>query len=1257
MPQLLEVVHPAPGFRAVVTLKKDLDDLPKAGAYLPTQRGMDVLHDVARQLEPTATARARLITGTYGTGKSHLALLMANLYLGHGADDRLQPLWERLRGSQWAGRAAELEKAARSLDRPYLVVLVEGPQPDFDGALLRHLEHALQAAGVTDHMPATYYRAAVERLQQLLSDQAASERLRQSLDRAGVADVQALRAQLEEASPAAYEQFQALHRLVCFGANFDPSAATQADEVYAEVAGKLRQAGTHSGIVVLWDEFGRMMELVAGEPSGKIGAGVQRFAESCGRAETGLHLYLVCHRSLDSYVALAGESRRLPGAQRQLWEEEWQKVSGRFQVWHLESKPNELFSLIDQVLVQRGEAWTVLTADHRPEFDDLTEQAHRLELFPDFRYADLRRVVVEGSYPLHPLTACLLPAVSEIVAQNERTLFTFLCDDFPHTVGEFLRAQPVPGPTDVLPLVRPDMVWDYFEPQIQGDRLGQRVHSVYRQAAAKVETRGDLTVALLKLLALVELVREGKPGAPGVPEPTLETLAFGLTGPGVTAEFVRAELDDLGRHGPQRVVMKTHDEQYYLIPSGGADVEERLEELVAERAGQLSLGRFVQHAWQDWGDLNMMSEVEGVAREAGYAIPRRAKVLPVTPRELDAPDVWLRNLEGGEYWDGVVFVALAETGAEAAACRRTALSHATNPQVGLLVPSEPLVGLSAIVARLDALEHLARSEPEAWGESGKRRDEWKRLFDQEVSALAQCLAPVAVQAGSRLRSTWFWRGDGTAVTNLSEVQARVGGMMQESFPLTPGIRHQVAEKRQRGQDGLRAARGAIIDKLLQPNAAALLTQGPSQAERTLIEAVLVSTGVLRRTPKPKLSAPKDEEDAGMAAVWARMEAFREQSRDAPVALASLVGALQAPPFGIGTRVMPMLFAAALRDDLRLGNIALLHRRKTGQTDLMQVSGEMLEAAFKAPSDHLVQYIDLTKTQTDVLRGLCAALTGRRAPELDGQPLFQAVKDAATDWWDDLPGHARETRQRLSEEAAFLRGIVSQLVPSDADPQAVLAELLKSLATRQISVAEALERFGGWLGEIRQTVEELPGVVAGAAQEELGLPGKGTPEGVHRALSEWYRGLPEPNRQTHHVGDAGKLVRTLGESPDGFLPTLAEAVLGKRLEDFSDQDSVGFCARLKAAKEQIEEPPPDDGGGGRDGPEPPDSRAALIQIRSPGEPLLQKSFAMHRQEDLGEQAKLLLQLISVNSKTMGSAMKDGELETVLLLVLREVFGHG
>ncbi|NCQ33257.1 MAG: hypothetical protein GW802_38580, partial [Armatimonadetes bacterium] len=95
----------------------------------------------------------------------------------------------------------------------------------------------------------------------------------------------------------------------------------------------------------------------------------------------------------------------------------------------------------------------------------------------------------------------------------------------------------------------------------------------------------------------------------------------------------------------------------------------------------------------------------------------------------------------------------------------------------------------------------------------------------------------------------------------------------------------------------------------------------------------------------------------------------------------------------------------------------------------------------------------------------------------------------------------------------------------------------------------------------------------------------------------------------------------------------------------------------AAKEQIEEPPPDDGGGGRDGPEPPDSRAALIQIRSPGEPLLQKSFAMHRQEDLGEQAKLLLQLISVNSKTMGSAMKDGELETVLLLVLREVFGHG
>ena len=71
--KLSEAVWISPGFNTAVTLETDLDNEKKVRAYIPTRAACEVLLDLEKQLHPMVEGpRSRVITGTYGTGKSHL---------------------------------------------------------------------------------------------------------------------------------------------------------------------------------------------------------------------------------------------------------------------------------------------------------------------------------------------------------------------------------------------------------------------------------------------------------------------------------------------------------------------------------------------------------------------------------------------------------------------------------------------------------------------------------------------------------------------------------------------------------------------------------------------------------------------------------------------------------------------------------------------------------------------------------------------------------------------------------------------------------------------------------------------------------------------------------------------------------------------------------------------------------------------------------------------------------------------------------
>jgi len=301
---LSKIIKVSPGFKSVVNLQNDFSDVDKIAAYIPTKNSVEILVDLADNLHEAANRRSRLIMGTYGTGKSHLLLFLANFLIRPIDDPAIKPFMDKL--SKWPEQKGKIEEIKNDHPGKFLIVLLEGDRGDFSDALLRALDKTIIQAGLDDFLPDTAFAAALRRIDELENAHHSSyENLKKLVKEEGLISIDALSENLRNFDTRTYNRFLEIHKKVSAGAPFYQHHLMEPKEVYANVAEKLRETGEYEGIVIIWDEFGRYMERVVEDPESNQAHQLQSFAESCnGSGKNQIHFYLACHRSLDEYVAL-----------------------------------------------------------------------------------------------------------------------------------------------------------------------------------------------------------------------------------------------------------------------------------------------------------------------------------------------------------------------------------------------------------------------------------------------------------------------------------------------------------------------------------------------------------------------------------------------------------------------------------------------------------------------------------------------------------------------------------------------------------------------------------------------------------------------------------------------------------------------------------------------------------------------------------------------------------------------------------------
>lgn len=419
----------ADDFQYSINIAYDLNDDKKLKNFIPTTSSIDFIEDVLLSTRRGSTKRARILIGAYGRGKSHIVLALLSLLQGKPLD-----AFAKAKSRFLEKKVFQTGDYAKNM----LPVVISGSYESMTQAFLQSLHQTLRRNNLADVMSETNYSAALDTIQMW------REKYKATFDalEKKVGDIKQYLSRLEGFDYEAYKSFCALYPSLTSGGEFNPFISSDVAEIYKNCSHALKSRG-YSGIFVVYDEFSKYLESSITNTHTSDTKMLQDFAEMCNRSgDDELHLLLISHKEIANYID------KLPKQKT----DGWRGISERFEHIHLNDTFSETYEIISQAIEKDEGLWKKFCEKYKDALDEETKEC----------------------YPLHKVSKYILPRLSEKIAQNERTLFTFLSAQGKATLSEFLQNYD----DESFRLLTPDVIYDYFEPILKKDFSFEN-HGVY----------------------------------------------------------------------------------------------------------------------------------------------------------------------------------------------------------------------------------------------------------------------------------------------------------------------------------------------------------------------------------------------------------------------------------------------------------------------------------------------------------------------------------------------------------------------------------------------------------------------------------------------------------------------------------------------------------------------------------------------------------------------------------------------------------
>ena len=469
----------------------DIENDRKLARFIPNETTIELMREYFVDITLTEPSHhARMLCGSYGTGKSHfltvLSLLLSKSFTTSSA---YELLLTRIRQYDEA-LCNDIEKYINDNTRkPFLVVPIVFDFDDFERCIYFSLKRKLDSIGLKVSFK-TFFDQARNLVEQWKSNPESKDRLARACKSQSIT-ISKLERLLSVFDEKAEPIFQQVFSEMTFGVKY----------IYevSNIAESIKQANeaiedNYSGIVFIFDEFGRYIE--DNIKTIKVKA-VQDLAECCDHGYGNNHIILVTHKEIGQYTQRYGKAIS----------NEWKKVEGRYKTTPINDHPDQCLSLIKNVLIRNTKVWESFKNKYSDNLENMYSEAAEFRGF--LLDASNGENPFENGFPLHPISLFALDKLSKKVAQNERTFFTFLASKDENSLYSFLSKNSL----NEFHYIGIDDIFNYFEPSIKSAQ-NDNGYQWYKNLLTAVSKNGSsLTdaspeVRILKVIATIGIIND-----------------------------------------------------------------------------------------------------------------------------------------------------------------------------------------------------------------------------------------------------------------------------------------------------------------------------------------------------------------------------------------------------------------------------------------------------------------------------------------------------------------------------------------------------------------------------------------------------------------------------------------------------------------------------------------------------------------------------------------------------------------------------
>ncbi len=1188
MSRISEIVKLKTGYANFVELKSAFEEsqenADRMSMYRPTKAHRAAFERLCRGLYQPNDKKFYLLSGSYGTGKSHLCLMYANFLSRSSGDPALKGFYDN-----YAKLDEQKAKELRNIrkDGQFLVAICDYHSGRrFEDVVLKAIFEACKAQGLDADVETEFDEAG----RQLATWEAMGsggirnfyEDFTKTLGKVAPATSAAqLRQGLKDFDSDALETFRLAYREAMGGRDFQ----AEAGNLIPIVRKLIRSAAfkdRFKGLAVLFDEFGYTLERHAYSKDVLHG-----FMETLCHAEPNVVFVGCIHKGFKDYADRTNQADASVMDAR------------KTEVPLLNEGIEEIIGAIVEV-DKTSDVWSKEVHPKLGVLNNLLPVCQTLNLFPWIDDPQrIRERVLEDIYGVHPMALSCLLNLSASLGSNARSTFTFFSGDVgrePGSYPEFIEDAELTVNGGKLSLYTVDRLFTFFEKDlsVRNAELRETQRPLVNGYYASLDTlrkatetdlldeRAGERKALLRTILIYQLC--------GIPS-NLENLCFGQYSISQTErKQVENHLKFLSQCGA--IFHRQQSKTYELAVGTGEDPYDLIQRYLKDVA--LHPKDMVEGFLEEAGDPKELEFLDAKQHNLPYSEDKRLRRCFFRAKDM-GEELWKKLDE--DYrdalkkdrtaYEGVVVYALCEDESEVELAK-SAVGAIPHDHLVVAVPHAPQPFTEALLRVKACRYFLPPNDAErisAQTES-RLRDIFEDPNDGYLPELRRMLA--AVTSGENAR--FFTRNGRVLVDQPKQPHKPADMLCDELFTARCKIKHPDLNfvHDDKWRVGKNTALRQAAEVLLQAERVFIDNGNPENhgEKRYLQKVLLQGAGALLKTDgEGKVTFFECEADSSkIAADFPVLKELCRRMGDlksgATLAVGSFLAEAKRQPYGAGGAVLILALAHVVRafgERLRVFKDSTLMVEQPVTT-----YDELVEIVSDPASKVVFQVRDISPEQRKLVDGIAVAAG---APPLKHKETrsIKVAFEAVAGWWHDLPPAAKildlypkGSRKRLSS----LKNVMGDLVRIDGFD--LLLNLLPGLyasgsAESALSAADAdkiCAAFGADVKTLGNGGTLMQNQVAEGIAALFGTSG----DLIHceAVVTEWFNGLNPAQRDVMRYDDnpeAEALVKILADGKSSFetkvMTALPNAFGFGPVRTWDSLHTPDYLAKWKQAKAAVE----------------------------------------------------------------------------------------